>query len=378
MRMDKLNNFYTEPVISEEKLLRIAQYIDIGFSVLLWLTYIFAILASFQHVAWAFSLLESGNQSWVGYLAAAAVDGALATMAYLIQQRRKQKYVAKEIGEETAVEGTYMLWFGLFFLGGISVVANLLHGAHIELDTELLTWANLLQLDGLQWLRLTTNAIALPFIVVFLGEMVGIPGSHGLISNLVRKNKILQESASLLTIVRDDLDQTKTELSEKIKRLTTTESDLTTAEQEVNMLRTTLITTEQEVNTLRAALTTTEQDMNTTSEEANTLRGALTTAEKEVTTLRAALTTAEQEISNKSQKLTDVYTNWKTLKGQFDNLSIPVQETIIYLSNVTNGEGDTQEAAAQRASERLDAVVSRSQISRLSRVLSAETDSEEM
>jgi hypothetical protein len=317
-----------QPVISEERLLQIAQYIDIGFSIVLWLTYFLAIMASFQHVAWAFSLLEAGNQTWVGYLAAAAVDGALAVMAYLIQQRRKEKQVARKLGEsETAVEGTQALWFGLVFLGGISVIANFLHGAHVELNTETLTWANLMQLDGLQWLRLATNAIALPLIVVFLGEVVTVPGANGLISDLVRRNKILQESAHLLDTVRTDLAHVRTELSEAVANLTTTRTKLTTAQENLNTTRTELATT------------------------------------------AAALNKAQTDLHLKETELTKVQAELAKLKQQMDILSIPAQETIQYLISQAAGGDDTQEAAAGRASERLGKPVSRSLIGRTARIL---------
>jgi hypothetical protein len=38
-----------QPIISEEKLLQIAQFIDIGFSVVLWLTYFLAIMGSVSY-----------------------------------------------------------------------------------------------------------------------------------------------------------------------------------------------------------------------------------------------------------------------------------------------------------------------------------------
>jgi len=331
MKLERINPVDIQPVISEERLLQTAQFIDIGFSAVLWLTYFLAIMASFQHVAWAFSLLEAGNQAWVGYLAAAAVDGALAVMAYLIQQRRKEKHVARKLGEpETAVEGTQSLWFGLFFLGGISVIANFLHGAHIELNTETLTWANLMQLDGLQWLRLATNAIALPLIVVFLGEVVTVPGANGLISDLVRRNKVLQESARLLDTVRTELAHVKTELSEAVANLTTTRAKLTTAHENLNTTRTELETTAD------------------------------------------ALNKAQTDLHMKETELTTVQAELAKLKQQVDILSIPVQETMSYLvSQVTDGD-DTQAAAAQRASQRLGKPVSRSVISRIARVLRAD------
>jgi hypothetical protein len=380
MRIDKLNTFDIQPVISEERLLQIAQFIDIGFSVVLWLTYFLAIMASFQHVAWAFSLLEAGNQAWVGYLAAAAVDGALAVMAYLIQQRRKQKHVALKLGEpETAVEGTRSLWFGLVFLGGISVIANFLHGAHIELGTETLTWANLIQLDGLQWLRLATNAIALPLIVIFLGEVVNVPGANGLISDLVRRNKILQESAHLLNTVRTELDSTRTELSKEVANLQQTRTELKEADAELHMTRTELSTLRTQLNTAETESGEMSQVLDIAEEEANTLRTKLNAAETELNTVRTDLQTAQEalhaaqaDLNIRIIDLNQAQAELAALKQERESLSIPVQETMLYLASLAAGGDDTQDAAAKRASEKLGKPVSRSVISRIARVLRAD------
>ena len=178
-----INEPTTEPLISSKRIAQIAQGIDLLFSILLWLTYLAAIIASFNHVAWAFNLLEKPGDSWIGQVAAAAVDGGLAVIAYVIQQRRK----ANKRKEEEEKEGVLMLVIGLIFLGIISMIANFLHGVSIELDVTSVTVQQIQALDIMQWVRISANAITLPVIVIYLGEILEAPGAQGLVSQLLRE-----------------------------------------------------------------------------------------------------------------------------------------------------------------------------------------------
>lgn len=379
MKLELQNLLDAQPIISQQRLLRIAQSIDIGFSIILWCTYLLAILASFQHVAWAFSLLEEENQKWVGYLAAAAVDGALAVMAYTIQQRRRQRRVNREMGVAEA-EGTQALWIGLIFLGGISVIANFLHGIHVELHTDTLTLHHLLQLDALQWVRLVTNAIALPLIVVYLGEVVSVPGAGGVITNLLRSNKTLQRdltagqaAISDLHTQVDKLDasqtQSQSELNEKRVELDQIRSALVEMRSEHEQLLQTVNNRESELNKMRSVLTTTQSELDET-------RSTLNIASAEANQAQQTLNTVQTELAQKRS-------DWEQAQGAADQfhamksvLDIPVQEAIQYLIHRAQNIQDSQDQAARRASDRAGQPVTRATIARILRVIEVKTDQE--
>lgn len=370
MKLEQLNLPEIQPVMGEERLLQIAQYIDIGFAVALWLTYLLAIMASFQHVAWAFALLEKENQKWVGYLAAAAVDGALAVMAYTIQQRQRGQRVNRELGElKNHDEGTRALWLGLIFLGVISVIANFLHGIHVELNTNTLTLLHLRQLDGLQWVRLTTNAIALPLIVVYLGEVVSVPGAGGMITNLLRRQQALQQQVAELAQTRTDLHEAEAALHTAETELQKTQTELHQAQTELHQAATEASTTAQALHTAEEALHRTQAELHTAETELHEVKAALHTAQSKLSQTEAEYNTAAQALHRREAELDQKNTELVQQQQVLATINIPVQETMHYLANLAAGVNDTQELAAGRASNRLGTPISRDVIGRIARVI---------
>lgn len=370
MKLERLNLPEIQPVMGEERLLQIAQYIDIGFAITLWLTYLLAIMASFQHVAWAFALLEEENQKWVGYLAAAAVDGALAVMAYTIQQRRRGRRVNRELGEpEAHDDGTNALWLGLIFLGGISVIANFLHGIHVELNTNTLTLLHLRQLDGLQWVRLTTNAIALPLIVVYLGEVVSVPGAGGVITNLLRRQQALRQQVAELAQTRTDLHEAETALHTAETELHKTQTELHKTQTELHQAVDEAGTTAQALHMAEEALHRTQTELHTVETELHEAQAALHAAETKLSQTEVEYNTAAQALHRREAELGQKNTELAQQQQVLAAVNIPVQETMQYLANLATGVSDTQELAAGRASERLGTLISRDVIGRIARVI---------
>ena len=327
-------------------------------------------MARFQHVAWAFALLEEENQKWVGYLAAAAVDGALAVMAYTIQQRRRGRRVNRELGEpEVHDEGTHALWLGLIFLGGISVIANFLHGIHVELNTNTLTLLHLRQLHGLQWVRLTTNAIALPLIVVYLGEVVSVPGAGGVITNLLRRQQALHQQGAELAQTRTDLHEAEAALHTAETELHKTQTELHQAQTELHQATAEVGTTAQGLHTAEESLHKTQTELHMAEEELHEVQAALHTAETKLSQTESEYNSAAQALHRREAELGQKNTELAQHQQVLAAVNIPVQETMQYLANQAAGVSDTQELAARRASDRLGTPISRDVIGRIARVI---------
>lgn len=126
----------------------------------LWAAYIFALVASLQHLAWAFSTLEFPGYQWTGWLPAIAVDAGLAVLAYSIQYRRRT-------GRPTG-----WLWAGVGVFAAISALGNLLHAMTVENSGQAVLAATFGQLDGLTLLKAAVLSATLPLLVVYLGEVV--------------------------------------------------------------------------------------------------------------------------------------------------------------------------------------------------------------
>ena len=122
----------------------------------LWLALLLALVGSLRHVAWAFATLEGGDLI-AGYVQAVAVDIGLFSLAYGIQQRRREH------------RSTLVLWAGVLLFSLISTYANLLHGLHFASDLGLSTW-------GLARPFLLSGV--LPVLVVYLSEIVSSDVQH--------------------------------------------------------------------------------------------------------------------------------------------------------------------------------------------------------
>ncbi len=122
----------------------------------LWLALILALVGSLRHVAWAFATLEGGNVV-AGYIQAVAVDVGLASLAYAIHQRRRER------------RPTRILWLGVLVFSAISAYANLLHGLYFATDLGLSTWG---------WARPFALSGVLPILVLYLSEVVSSDVQH--------------------------------------------------------------------------------------------------------------------------------------------------------------------------------------------------------
>lgn len=120
----------------------------------LWLALVLALVGSLRHVAWAFATLENGDPI-AGYVQAVAVDVGLVSLAYGIQERKRQG------------RSTWILWAGVGLFSGVSIYANLLHGLVHLSDIGLLTWS---WLDA--WRPFVLSAV-LPILVMYLSEVAG-------------------------------------------------------------------------------------------------------------------------------------------------------------------------------------------------------------
>lgn len=127
-------------------------------NVTLWFAYILALLASVNHLAWAFGKLEF--YSLIGWIPALAVDFGLAALAYAIQQRKRAK------------RQTGMLWLGISAFSVISAFANLLHAVAVVTSDGLITWQAILSIDALTLAKAIILSASLPLLVVYLGEIV--------------------------------------------------------------------------------------------------------------------------------------------------------------------------------------------------------------
>lgn len=359
---------HNTPLISTKQITQIAQSIDLLFSLLLWLTYIAAIVASFNHVAWAFNLLENPEDRWVGKVAAAAVDGGLAVIAYVIQQRRKAN-AHREVEDKEAI---WMLVVGILFLGLISMIANFLHGVSIELNVNSLTYSQIQALDMMQWVRITTNAITLPVIVIYLGEILEAPGAQGVMSQLLRD----------LSIMTQTLTQTESTLSLRESELATLESTLNAKEDALNELVSKVGHLEAELKNRDKSLGQVEAQVNQLQGEARQhkevlgqyeakvaqhtgmrehllqLEEALTQKEAHILRLQAAIQSAEQAKQ-------EAKTAEKHFSALFNVLNIETQEIAKYILAQQQGEPITLESARGKAARIANQEMSKSSFQRL-------------
>lgn len=128
-------------------------------SLALWFAYGLALLASIEHVAWAFGTLQRPGSEGNGWLAACAVDLGLAALAYGIQQRKRAGRSARD------------LWVGVFFFAGISAFANFLYAVSSDARSVVLS-GFLGTIDTLTLIRALVFSASLPLLVVYLGEIV--------------------------------------------------------------------------------------------------------------------------------------------------------------------------------------------------------------
>lgn len=120
----------------------------------LWIALLLALFGSLKHTAWSFSTLEGDNLA-LGYIQAVAVEIGLATLAFGIQQKKKQK------------RSTKWLWIGVASFSLISAYANLLHGLVFSSPLELpVFW------KWLDTLRPILLSAVLPALVIYLAEIV--------------------------------------------------------------------------------------------------------------------------------------------------------------------------------------------------------------
>ena len=122
----------------------------------LWLALALALVGSLRHVAWTFATLERGNMV-AGYIQAVAVDIGLFALAYMIQQRRRER------------RPTRVLWLGVVLFSLISAYANLLHGLYFASDLGLSRWASA---------RPFVLSGVLPILVLYLSEIVSDDVQH--------------------------------------------------------------------------------------------------------------------------------------------------------------------------------------------------------
>lgn len=118
----------------------------------LWISFVLAMAASIQHLAWTFGTVERPGQEWLGWVPAIAVDAGLAALAYTIQQRRKAK------------RGVAVLWGGVAGFAFVSALANLYHALAVEqvaLAEGVIVWSKAIVLSA-----------TLPVAYIFLGEII--------------------------------------------------------------------------------------------------------------------------------------------------------------------------------------------------------------
>jgi len=120
----------------------------------LWLALVLALVGSLRHVAWAFATLENSDLM-AGYVQAVAVDVGLVSLAYGIQERKRQ------------ARSTWVLWGGVGLFSAVSIYANTLHGLRYMTDIGLSAWA---WLDA--WRPFVLSAV-LPVLVMYLSEVAG-------------------------------------------------------------------------------------------------------------------------------------------------------------------------------------------------------------
>jgi len=120
----------------------------------LWIALLLALFGSLKHTAWSFSTLEGDNIA-LGYIQAVAVEIGLATLAFGIQQKKKQK------------RSTKWLWIGVGSFSLISAYANLLHGLVFSSPLDLpVFWR------WMDTLRPILLSAVLPALVIYLSEIV--------------------------------------------------------------------------------------------------------------------------------------------------------------------------------------------------------------
>jgi hypothetical protein len=164
-------------------------------NIVLWAAYALALMASLNHVAWAFGTLEFAGQAWNGWLAALAVDAGLAALAYAIQQRRRAK------------RSVWTLWLGVVLFASISAFANVLHALTVQTGLEVTT-ATFGQVDVLALAKAIILSATLPLLVVYLGEVVSSDDAEA--SNLAeveQKRRERREQRHAQTPVQIELAQ---------------------------------------------------------------------------------------------------------------------------------------------------------------------------
>jgi len=172
---------------SNSRTVKMGTAVEALFDGLLWVTLILVLVASFNHVAAAFNSLERADSAWVGYLAAAAVDLALAAIAYVRQQRKVAKM------------DTQMLTGGIVFLALISMLANIWHGIDVLLDGAAITTVSLASIHPIDYVRVAALSATLPLIILYLGEILSVPGSKKLLKDLLSSVQELKEALQAKT-----------------------------------------------------------------------------------------------------------------------------------------------------------------------------------
>lgn len=196
-------------------------WMEIAFDFVLWIAYISALVASYVHVVWAFNLFENQSSQWVGYVAAIGIDAGLFALAYVVQQKsQRQEPVKVFIG-------------GIIFLAFISVFANGLHALAVVTGAENINdvYALLPQVDALQWLRVIFVSTTLPIVVIYLGEVVSIPGTAGIVAKL---RDLIDQLESAVSQLKSDLNQSETAVSRLESQVSQLESQVSQLETELN------------------------------------------------------------------------------------------------------------------------------------------------
>lgn len=363
------------PLISSARLAQLVQGIDFLFSLLLWATYFAAIIASFNHVAWAFNLLENPADSWNGRVAAAAVDGGLATIAYVVQQRRK----GNKLKEKEAREGVALLIAGIVFLGIISMIANFLHGVSVELGVTSLTLAQIRTLDSIQWLRIGANAVTLPIIVIYLGEILEAPGAQGLVSQLLREMALLGAKVESFEL---ELNQEKDKTKTLETTLTQIGGERDKAQETADRLVSERVRVAEQMTLLEAKVDEVEARLKQkatevkryekSAEENKTLSERLNQREQKIEQMAQALGQKEEELAKLALQLESA-TEAKAVAEQatkeskhlFTSLSVETQEIANYIVAKKQGVPLTLEDARARALARTGQEMSKSRFQRL-------------
>lgn len=123
--------------------------------------YVFALVASWRHLAGAFATLEYAGEWFVGAGAAVAVDLGLAALALAVASEARRG------------RPTRRLWLAVALFAGISALANLDHALTVALG-HVPTWADVTggQLDRLTLARAVVFSAALPLLVMVLAHVV--------------------------------------------------------------------------------------------------------------------------------------------------------------------------------------------------------------